>query len=59
MRGIWDADVCHRLLSLLPSAAMPGRAARGARGGAEFGAGLARVGRLEDFAAAALGDVVG
>ena len=34
-------------------------AAGGAGGGAEFGAGLARVGRLEDFAAAARRGVVG
>src|SRR4029453_11154087 len=39
-------------LPLLPSAAMSGRAAAGARGGAELGAGLARVGGLEDFGAA-------
>src|SRR6185312_17170404 len=39
-------------LPLLPSAAMSRRAAAGARGGAEFGAGLARVGGLEDFGAA-------
>ena len=32
---------------------MPRRAAGGARGGAKFGAGLARVGGLEDLAAAA------
>ena len=32
---------------------MPRCAATGAGGGAELGAGLARVGRLEDFAAAA------
>ena len=38
---------------------MPRRAAGGARGGAEFGAGLARVGGLEDFAAAAGTRVVG
>src|SRR3979490_314067 len=40
-------------LPLLPSTPVPRRAAAGARGGAEFGAGLARVGRLEDFASAA------
>ena len=34
-------------------------AAGGAGGGAEFGAGLARVGWLEDFAAGACADVVG
>jgi hypothetical protein len=39
-------------LPLLPSAAMPGCAAGGAGGGAEFGAGLAGVGGLEDLAAA-------
>ena len=39
-------------LPLLPSAAMSGRAAAGARGGAELGAGLARVGGLEDLGAA-------
>ena len=39
-------------LSLLPSAAMARRAAAGARGGTEFGAGLARVGGLEDLCAA-------
>src|SRR5437764_3145917 len=44
---------------LLPSAAMSRRAAAGAGGGAEFGAGLARVGGLEDFASAALRGVVG
>ena len=38
---------------------MPRCAAGGAGRGAEFGAGLARVGRLEDFAAAARVDVVG
>ena len=54
-----DADVRHRPLSLLPSTAMPWRAAAGARGRAEFGAGLARVGGLEDFAAGACGGVVG
>src|SRR5690348_16075080 len=32
---------------------MPRGAAGGARGGAEFGTGLARVGRLKDFASAA------
>jgi hypothetical protein len=37
---------------------MPRRTAGRARGGAEFGAGLARVGRLEDFASAAGADVV-
>jgi hypothetical protein len=37
---------------------MPRRAAAGARGGAEFWTGLARVGRLEDFAAAARTGVV-
>jgi hypothetical protein len=36
---------------------MPGRAAGGAGGGAELGAGLARVGGLEDFASAVLSDV--
>src|SRR5205085_5781232 len=39
--------------ALLPSTPMPRRAAAGAGGGAEFGAGLARVGWLEDFAAGA------
>ena len=38
---------------------MPGRAAAGAGGGAEFGAGLAGVGRLEEFASAARAGVVG
>jgi len=38
---------------------MSRRAAAGARGGAEFGAGLARVGGLEDLAAGACADVVG
>ena len=38
---------------------MPRRAAAGARGGAEFGAGLARVGGLEDLASGAWADVVG
>jgi len=39
---------------------MSRRAAAGARGGAEFGAGLARVGRLEDFASGGrVGVVVG
>src|ERR1700730_10061563 len=46
-------------LPLLPPAAMPRGAAAGARGRAEFGAGLARVGRLEDFASAARVGVVG
>ena len=36
---------------LLPPAAMTGRSAARSRGGAEFGAGLARVGGLEDFGA--------
>jgi len=45
-------------LPLLPPAAMPGRAAGGAGGRAELGAGLARVGGLEDFAAAARSGVV-
>jgi hypothetical protein len=38
---------------------MPRRAAAGARGGAELGAGLARVGGLEDLAAAGRACVVG
>jgi hypothetical protein len=38
-------------LPLLPPAAMPRCAAAGSRRGAEFGARLARVGGLEDFAA--------
>ena len=38
---------------------MPRRAAGGAGGGAEFGAGLAGVGGLEDFAAAGGGGFVG
>jgi hypothetical protein len=38
---------------------VPRGAAGGARGGAEFGAGLARVGGLEDFASAAGAEVVG
>ena len=38
---------------------MSRRTAGRARGGAEFGAGLARVGGLEDFASAAGADVVG
>jgi hypothetical protein len=38
---------------------MPRGAAGGARGRAEFGAGLAGVGWLEDFASAAWGGVVG
>ena len=38
---------------------MPRRAAGGARGGAELGAGLARVGWLEDFASAGRTAVVG
>src|SRR5882672_9895371 len=46
-------------LPLLPSTSVPRCAAGGARGGAEFGAGLARVGGLEDFAAAARTDVIG
>jgi hypothetical protein len=37
---------------------MSRRTAGRARGGAEFGAGLARVGRLKDFASAAGADVV-
>src|SRR5437868_2286345 len=44
--------------ALLPSAAMSRRAAAGARGGAELGAGLARVGGLEDFASGARVTVV-
>ncbi len=46
-------------LPLLPSTAMPRRAAGGAWRGAEFGAGLARVGWLEDFASAARSLIVG
>src|ERR1700682_5622404 len=46
-------------LALFPSTPVPWCAAGGARGGAEFGAGLARVGRLEDLASAARTDVVG
>src|SRR5882757_10012000 len=46
-------------LPLLPSTTMSRCAAGGARGGAEFGAGLARVGGLEDFASAAGAEVVG
>ena len=38
-------------LPLLPPAAMTGRSAARSRGGAKFGAGLARVGGLEDFGA--------
>src|SRR5271169_5219234 len=38
-------------LPLLPPTSMSWRAAGGARGGSELGTGLARVGRLEDFAA--------
>src|SRR5439155_1521339 len=45
--------------ALLPPTPMPWCAAAGAGGGAELGAGLARVGRLEDFAAAAGPRVVG
>jgi hypothetical protein len=45
-------------LPLLPSTPMPWCAAAGAGGGAEFGAGLARVGGLEDFAAAGRGRFV-
>lgn len=48
----------HRLYDsspLLPPAPMPRRAAGGAGGGAEFGAGLAGVGGLEDLAAGAGG----
>ena len=40
-------------LPLLPSTPMPRRAAAGPWRGAELGAGLAGVGGLEDFAAAA------
>src|SRR5712671_6424482 len=46
-------------LPLLPPAAMSRRAAARAWGGAELGAGLARVGGLEDFAAAAGARVIG
>ena len=46
-------------LPLLPAAAMPGRAAAGARCRAELRAGLARVGGLEDFASGVLARVVG
>src|ERR1700738_2462143 len=49
----WPSDEAVSYLPLLPPAAMPRRAAAGAGGGAEFGAGLTRIGRLEDFAAAA------
>jgi hypothetical protein len=45
-------------LPLLPPTSVPRRAAGGARGRAEFRAGLARVGRLEDFASAARALVV-
>jgi hypothetical protein len=38
---------------------MSGGAAGGAGGGTEFGAGLARIGGLEDLAAGARGGVVG
>src|ERR1700736_3876453 len=38
------------MLPLLPPAAVSRRAAAGARRGAEFGSGLARIGRLEDLA---------
>src|SRR5260370_22921981 len=56
----YSAGKCNLFyLPLLPPAAMPRRAAAGAGGGTEFGAGLARVGRLEDFAFAAGTDVVG
>jgi hypothetical protein len=44
---------------LLPPAPVSRRAAGGAGGGAEFGAGLARVGRLEDFASGARACLVG
>src|SRR5882724_9190197 len=44
---------------LLPSTSVPRCAAGGARGGAEFGAGFARVGGLENFASAAGTEVVG
>jgi hypothetical protein len=46
-------------LPLLPPTSVPRRAAGGARGGAELRAGLARVGRLKDFASAARALVVG
>ena len=47
------------ILPLLPSTAVTRCAAAGARGGAELGAGLARVGWLEDFASAGRAGVVG
>src|SRR3984893_2292559 len=40
----------EHMLPLLPPAAVSRRAAAGARRGAEFGSGLARIGRLEDLA---------
>jgi hypothetical protein len=46
-------------LPLLPPAAVPRLAAGGAGGGAELGAGLARVGWLEDFASGGRTAVVG
>src|SRR5258706_3165845 len=46
-------------LPFLPPAAMSRRAAAGAGGGTELRAGLARVGRLEDFAFAARSWIVG
>src|ERR1700684_334240 len=51
--------VLESILPLLPPAPMPRRAAGGARGGAEFGTGLARVGGLEDTACGVGADVVG
>src|SRR4030081_56263 len=54
-----DASGRFGWLPLLPPAAMPRCAAGGARGGAEFGAGLARVGGLEDFASGGGIGVVG
>src|SRR5450432_1283284 len=52
-RTVFPSSIMGHALPLLPPTPVSGRAAGGARGGAEFGAGLARVGRLEDLAAAA------
>lgn len=57
-RVVQNADIGQWPLPLLPPAPMSRRAAAGTGGGAEFGAGLARVGRLEDLAAAARAGVV-
>jgi hypothetical protein len=50
MKSRYRTPALLNRLPLLPAAAMSRRAAAGAGSGAEFGTGLARVGRLEDLA---------